>query len=684
MLTWHDIFYYVKLFLRWWFVLVLAVLLAAGTAWYVVRQQPNMYTSQVTLSVGTNFSVAAPDQAQVALSNVLADYYAALSKREVILGPVVEELELSFPWTLIRDRMLATRVDRGANLLEVRITDTNPERAAAIANAISNSLIAFTPNSPEKIEAQQSEINRQLQDAQRNLQAVESRIAELQGRLSTLSSAIDIADIQSQLQILQATREQYLGNYSNLVGLSNQTLANSLSVFEAAIPSPYALPKKTQLSMAMAGAGGLLLALVAVLVLDMLDERWRTGNELQSRTKVKSLGEVPLTPPAAVTAPAFVARREQAVSTVYANLVLAARSRLPRSLLISSTKASAARSAVAIDLASMYVRTGHRVILVDAEDGSSHLVDHLHAIAIQMEQSGWRPAAHPHMPGGDGAAGMLAHLKPTALHNVLLLSGRSAGHERLSTLVPLAYWPEMVEHLRKVADVVIFDGPSALNGPDAGILAPLVDGSVLVLDGREDSRSTVLKARKFLGTELHQSFLGAIVLGRAPAGALVRNAPPAARGTPQAQPQPAYGRKVRFAIDRNGITITLGSPRQAQPVAAAATAAPAPATLLLRAPEQAEQLETDPQEAEVLSWDDLVRMGQQQPVERTAAVMETPAGDDTFVRPHPVTGDLNTAASTTAERAAPVAQPRRARIAGSQRAPRARGTRLRSREVGYE
>lgn len=145
MLTWRDVFNYVKLFLRWWFVLALAVLLAAGTAWYVLRQQPDMYTSLVTLSVGTNFSVAAPDQAQVALSNVLADYYAALSKREVILGPVVEELQLSFPWPLIRDRMLAVRVDRGANLLEVRITDTSPERAAAIANAVAASLITFTP-----------------------------------------------------------------------------------------------------------------------------------------------------------------------------------------------------------------------------------------------------------------------------------------------------------------------------------------------------------------------------------------------------------------------------------------------------------------------------------------------------------------------------------------------------------
>lgn len=106
MLTWHDVLTYVRLFLRWWFVLALAVALAVGTAWYMLRQQPDIYLSQATLMVGNNFEVSAPTQAQVALSNVLADYYATLTRREVILAPVAERLQLTFPWQIIRDRMM--------------------------------------------------------------------------------------------------------------------------------------------------------------------------------------------------------------------------------------------------------------------------------------------------------------------------------------------------------------------------------------------------------------------------------------------------------------------------------------------------------------------------------------------------------------------------------------------------
>ncbi|PDW04232.1 hypothetical protein CJ255_04585 [Candidatus Viridilinea mediisalina] len=549
MLTWRDVFYYVKLFLRWWFVIVAAIILAASTAWFVVRQQPNMYSSVMTLSVGTNFSVAAPDQAQVGLSNVLADYYAAIAKREVIIGPVVEQLGLDFSWWVLRDRMLSTRVDRGANLLEIRIADTDPERAAIIANALGDALIRFTPTSQDHIEAQQSQINRQIQQIERDLQETEARLAELQSRMTSLTSAIDINDIQRQIETNQAVRERLRGEYSILVGLSNETLVNTLTVFEAAEPLPYPLPKKTTLTMAMAGAGALVLAIMAILLLDMLDERWRTGGELQSRTRLKSLGEVPDTPPALAAPPKLAGQREHAINQSYTNMVLAAQNRLPRSLLISSPQPSAARSAVALDLATMYARTGHRVIIVDAANDEDALLDQLELVAAQLAQSGWHPNDQQHVVEQNKQNGLLNYLKPSAIDNVLVLSGRNAGHQRLTSLVPLVYWSEMVSRLGNVADIIIFDGPASLQGPEAGILASLVDGSLLVLDGRQDPRSTVMKARQHLGQALKEQFLGAIVVRQASGGWQ--------QHTPS---KPSQGGKKRFqlALNRQGITIVLG------------------------------------------------------------------------------------------------------------------------------
>ncbi len=540
MLTWQDVLTYVRIFLRWWFVLALAVALAVGTAWYMLRQQPDVYFSQATLMVGNNFEVSAPSQAQVALSNVLADYYAALAKREVILAPVVERLQLTFPWQIIRDRMLATRVDRGANLLEIKITDTNSERAAAIANAIAEELIAYTPNAPEKIAAQQAEISRRLEEAQAGMQAVDAKIAELEERLKNLTSAIDISDVQQQLQALQMTRQRYLDEYTNLINLSNQTSANSLALFEAARPALGPLPQKRLQTLATAGIGGLLMAIVAALVLDRLDERWRTSSELQSRTGIRSLGELSELPPHATENWQAESKRHESVNKLYSNIVHAARSKLPRTLLVSSPQANTARSSVAIDIARMYVRTGHRVLLVDTEGDTTHIP------RLFDQRANRRNANDANGRPVDVPGSLWAYVHRTRTPNLLVLSGREAGYSRFSELVPLVFWPEMLNHLRQATDVVIFDGPAALAGPEAGLLAPLVDGVLLVLNGRSDSRSVVIDARKQLTSEPDTRFLGAVVATPAPR----------ALQSPSAASTKSGG--FRISVTRNGITILLG------------------------------------------------------------------------------------------------------------------------------
>lgn len=561
MLTWHDVLTYVRLFLRWWFVLALSVALAVGTAWYILRQQSDIYLSQATLMVGNNFEVGAPNQAQVELSNVLANFYAALSKREVILAPVVERLQLPFPWQIIRDRMLSTRVDRGANLLEIKITDTNPERAAAIANAIAEELIAYTPNAPEKIAAQQAEISRRIEEAQANLQAVDARIAELEERLKNLTSAIDISDVQQQLQALQLTRQRYLDEYTNLINLSNQTSANTLSLFEVARPASAPLPEKRALTLATAGLGGLLMAIVAALVLDRLDERWRTSSELQSRTSVRSLGELSELPIYATENWRAESKRQQQLNRLYSNIVHAARSKLPRTLLISSPQNSTARSFVAIEIARMYVRTGHRVLLVDAESDTTH-IPHLFDKRANRRNGNDAKGKSFGVPGS-----LWAYIRQTATPNLLVLSGREAGFSRFSELVPMVFWPEMLEHPRKATDVVIFDGPAALAGPDAGLLAPLVDGVILVVSSHSDSRSMVIESRKRLTGGPETRFLGAVIVT------------PASRVPQDASAASANDSGFRVSINRSGITIAVGD--QSAASASSANRAPVPASRLL-------------------------------------------------------------------------------------------------------
>ncbi|MBC8077649.1 MAG: lipopolysaccharide biosynthesis protein, partial [Chloroflexales bacterium] len=509
MLTWDDIWRFLRIQLRWWVVLVLATVLASGTAYALVRQQPNYYVAHASLMVGENFQAAAPNEFAFGLSNTLGTFYSELARREVILQPVAEQLQLPFAWQLIADRMLMTSVNQRANLVEIQITDSAPERAAAIAGAVAQRLIAYSPTAPEKIAAQRSAIETQLATTDARIKDADKKLADLQERQQKLDAAIDLKDSQEQIDELQKARDRYQESYSQLLLLSNNTSVNSLSLFESAAVPTAPLPSRRTLTVAVAGLGGLLLAVLAVLLLDQIDDRWRSGRDLRERMGIRDLGRVPPGPVGANTNGAASAR-ERAMREAHTHIMLAAQGQPARMLLVSSPEPSAARSAFSIDLADVFARAGHRVLLVDADLSEAHLT-------TLVEQNG--QAAQPEVTTSmdvwsrwqqtAGGNDFWSRLQITPLRNVRLLSRRPAEGD-LPMLVPSLHWPTLVDALKQYADVVIFDGPSLLKGPDAALLAPLVDGVVLTLDPRCDKRTAIVESRERLA-QPGARLLGAIV-----------------------------------------------------------------------------------------------------------------------------------------------------------------------------
>ncbi|NTU78199.1 MAG: lipopolysaccharide biosynthesis protein [Chloroflexales bacterium] len=550
MLTWKELWTYARILLRWWPILALATVLSAGTAWFLSRGQPDFYHSRASLSVGNNFAVSSPERFAVEVSNSLARYYDVLAHREVILQPVVERLGLQLPWQLISDNMLAIEINPQANLLEIGVTDTDPQRAAAIANAIGEELIAFSPNSSEKAAAQQAEVERQINETKASLDDTDRRLAELRARQQQLNAAVDLRENQDQIAELEKARESYQTTYNSLLALHDNSSVNTLGFFERAAPALAPLPQKTTLVIGGAGLGGLLVAAVAVLLLDMLDERWKPGSDLRRRTGLVHLGNVRYGPRGAI-----ISGEQRAVRETHTQLVLAANERPPRSLLISSPEPSEERSAFAIDLASVYGQAGHRVLLVDAELARSHMT---RILAEREGGADYAPSSGAierwSQSGGQGLntpAELWMRLRPTSMANVALLPGRAAGGD-YPILVPLLHWPELVASLHDVADVLIFDGPSALTGADAALLAPLVDGVVLALSPDEHSRAQIAETQSRLLRP------GARILG-------------AVTVSSDRRQRVAKSARLPFsvAVDRGGLTITLPSrdtPTSEQPL----------------------------------------------------------------------------------------------------------------------
>jgi capsular polysaccharide biosynthesis protein/Mrp family chromosome partitioning ATPase len=500
MLTWRDVWNYLRVIIKWWWVPVLAVVLSAGVAYAVVSRQPRYYVAKTTLMVGDTLNSITPDEQLIGLSSALANFYAEIARRELILGPVVEQLGLNFGWQQIQQYMLGVTVNQRASLLDISITDTSPQRAAAIAAAIADELVRYSPNSPEKVAAQRALIQEQIQQSQRSLEQIERNIEETQDMQTRVTGAADLREVRNRLEELQRTRDSTQETYNQLIRLQNSSVANTLNVFDPAqIPSE-PIPDKKLLTVAMAGGGGLALALIAVFLLEFLDDRWRGGGDLRARFGMAFLGHVPGREPLIDLPPANALLREAAVRETHTQIVLAAVERGTHLLMISSPAPSEARSAFTVDLAQSFTRSGYRVLLVDADMDQSFLTT-----MIGEPQSATRPAV---ILNGD--VEVWTNLQQTRLKNVFLMARNQDPDGRPMT--PSLPWPDLVQSVNRVADVIIFDGPSALRGVDAALLSPLVDGIVLTVDPNYHSGHDVQESKHRLTRSRESQLLGAVIL----------------------------------------------------------------------------------------------------------------------------------------------------------------------------
>lgn len=490
MITWTEIRSIVRSVLRWWWLCVLAVAVAAGSAFYMSQQETRFYVARIALRVGNTLDSRLPDPNQMSVGASLARYYGELARREPILGPVQSSLNLPFSWAILSDRMLMTNVVPSANLLEIYITDSNPERAAAIANKIGEQLIAFSPTSPEKIAAEQQAIEQQISESDLKIKDYQNKIAELKLQQESATSASDLAEISQKITLIEASLNQEQASYKGLLNYRSSSVVNSLSVFEPAVPPREPLPSKRKIIVGIAGLAGLMLSLAAIYVLELLDSRLRGPRENKARFDVDHLGTIPIGPPLLIATEPFAHERLGATRDAQTNILLAAAEQGARVLMITSPQPSEERTSFSIDLADLFGRSGHRVLLVDADFTASLLTQMLGQSSVAHMWASTSSEQNSHL---------WSYLRPTVLTNVALLPGKH--QSGVPAMIPSLRWRELVEHLNGSADIIIFDGPAALSGPDAALLAPHMDGVVLTLDPSTNNNDDFARSRERL---LHQ------------------------------------------------------------------------------------------------------------------------------------------------------------------------------------
>jgi capsular exopolysaccharide synthesis family protein len=490
---------YFNVIKRWWWLLIVGMIIPMSISYHFVSQQPALYQAKVTLMVGSAMQQPGYDPTLASASTRLAQAYTVLVKRRPITQAVIQRLNLEKSPEALAGQITAW-ISPEAQLLEIMVTDTSPQAAALIANALADELIRQSPTSLEVSREQQEFVRGQLADLEVKITNVEKEIRELEDSLANLTSATDIEEAQRRLSSLQGVADGYRSNYASLYQSLIDSSANTLTIVEPAIEPTWPVSSRSNLILLVAGVAGLALALGAAFVIEFLDDtlRWESCKD-RALLDLPVVGLMPRLPQEGgyihtdipldsseaealrlLRANVFLTLVRRSVSTIPATspgrqegtttTIMAS----PIStMLVTSPGHREGRTTIVASLGMVIASGGQRVTIVDADLRTPSL----HEIFGLGNDYGLCELLLGHEPSLPKA------LQETGIPNLnLIAAGRPPLDLALALTSPRLI--ELIEALREQADLIIFDSPPVLLAPDTAILSGLVEGTLLaVRDG---------------------------------------------------------------------------------------------------------------------------------------------------------------------------------------------------------
>ena len=473
---------------RWW-VLVLAVVLAVGAALLAARGAEETYSASARL----NFSFNDPVTGTASLGRTdlveLVSTQLEVLESSAVIDPALAAAD---PEGTVME-VDATQVP-GTAIVEVRAVTELPEDAAEVADAVAGTYVQqrdevaqeAAAGRVQQIEDQAAPLRGELEQLRAQLREAE---AEFEQRLEAEIAARAPTALQNQVnqltdEVLELNRQ--IREAEVLLRDATGGVQVLVSAVEPEEPDPSGLSQ----TLVLAGLLGLVLGLGAVALLEAVDDRLRTREDLSRAARAPVLTTVPLLR----SAPGDDLDGDRAHHLVESfrelRAALAAQRRLRGVLLVTSAGADEGKSWTAVQLARASAEAGQQVLLLDADLRRPSV-----AAAVGLER------------GGVGLTEVLAGTADlaTAVRPVgvatrggldVLTRGRSGGHGDVLLGTPAA--ADLLAATRDAYDLVVLDSPPVLAVADALVLAGHADGVLIAARVKHSRRRRVEQASEKL------------------------------------------------------------------------------------------------------------------------------------------------------------------------------------------
>ena len=479
--------------------LVVSVILSGAMAFIGANLQQKQYESDATLIVGASLSAANPDYNQLLASQRLSKTYASIATVRPALEKVIAKLGLSTtPEELNKHVRASAALD--STLLTITVDDADPVRAATIANALADELIASSPD----LQGPQQTIKASVQ---KDLDATQALIASTQTDVENLAAKTDrTASQDASLNVLQGRLVSLRQTYATLLSFLSNDASNFLSVVEPAVPAAVPVSPRPLLSLLLGCIVGLMIAVAVVFVVEYLDDTVKTSADVQELLGLPTLGAIARMPKRGargldrlVTLRSPRSAAAEAYRTLGSNVEFASLDAPVRSLLVTSAGQGEGKTVCAANLAIVLAQAGRRVLLVDGD----------------LRE----PDVHNlfNIPNGAGLTELLRNGGTNARDAIV-----STDVERLQVLtagVPPAIPAELLgsrrmqavlERLEADVDIVIVDSPPLRVVADPAVLSSFLDATLLVIEAGRSRRGLVREAGEALA-RANARVLGAVL-----------------------------------------------------------------------------------------------------------------------------------------------------------------------------
>lgn len=482
-----EIRQYVSVVWKWLWLIALATVIAGGISYYASMQQPKVYQASTKVMVGSSILNSNPNSGDLYTSSQLALTYTQLVTTMPVVQGTIDALGIKMDPDYLRGSISA-RIVEGTQLIDLRVADTNPPRAKALADEVAHQLTLQGPAGAEQQRALQRDfVLQQANDLQKKIQDAQNQINDLETAMKTTTSARDLSDQQQQVAGLEKQINDWRQSYGGLIAFLTPQSPNYLSIVEPAeIPTSPIYPN-VSLNVALAAMMGLLLSVAAAFLLEYLDDTIKTPDDVLRVAGLPTVGGIGVIggrqAEKLIAASAPRSPISEAYRVLRTNVSFADVDHPVKSILVTSAGPMEGKSLNAANLAIVMAQAGLKTILLDCD------------LRRPSQHRLWGISNEKGLTNGLLASSAAdGFISPTRLENLRVYT-TGAIPPNPAELLGSERMRQLKAHLEKQSDIIIIDSPPCFPVADAAILSRMADGVLLVVDAGRTRREEILRSK---------------------------------------------------------------------------------------------------------------------------------------------------------------------------------------------